>query len=131
RPKTAPGASAVNALLPAETALQRILENLPPPGEDVVPVAEAPGRVLARDLAATLTQPPFDSSAMDGYAIHGIASADTGARWTVVGESAAGSAFDGHLDHAQAIRIFTGAPVPAECGTVVIQENVTRDGNAI
>lgn len=121
----------MNALLPAETALERILENLPPPGEEIVAVADAPGRVLARDLAATLTQPPFDSSAMDGYAVHGRASADTGARWTVVGESAAGSAFKGTVESGQAIRIFTGAPVPAECGTVVIQENVTRDGDAI
>lgn len=121
----------MNALLAAETALQRILERIPPPGEEMVPIAHAPNRVLTRDLAATLTQPPFDSSAMDGYAIHGPAAAATGARWTVVGESAAGRAFAGNVGPGEAVRIFTGAPVPAACGTVVIQENVARAGEVI
>ena len=119
------------ALLPAETALARVLEGVPPPDEEVVPIGRAPGRVLTRDLAAKLTQPPFDASAMDGYAIHGNEAASPGDRWSVVGEAAAGSAFPGTVGPGEAVRIFTGAPVPATCGTVVIQEHVTRDGDTI
>lgn len=118
-------------LLPAETALARVLEGISAPEEESVPIAKAVGRVLTRDLAARITQPPFNASAMDGYAVHGTTDVAPGHRWTVVGEAAAGAAFAGKLRAGEAVRIFTGAPVPAECGTVVIQENVTRDGNTI
>ena len=119
------------SLLPADAALARILEGVAPLGEETVSVADADGRVLARDLAASLTQPPFNSSAMDGYAIFGSAAASPGDRWQVVGQSAAGRGFSGAVARGQAVRIFTGAPVPENCGTVVIQENVTRDGDVI
>lgn len=119
------------ALLPAETALQRVLEGIGPPDEETVPMALAIGRVLTRDLAARLTQPPFNASAMDGYAIHGVNAAAPGDRWTVVGEAAAGTAFQGTVGTGEAVRIFTGAPVPDTCGTVVIQEDVSRDGDII
>ncbi len=119
------------SLLPADAALARILEDVAPLGEETVSVSDADGRVLARDLAATLTQPPFNSSAMDGYAIFGSAAASPGDRWQVVGQSAAGRGFSGAVARGEAVRIFTGAPVPETCGTVVIQENVTRDGDAI
>ena len=119
------------SLLPADAALARILEDVAPLGEETVSVSDADGRVLARDLAATLTQPPFNSSAMDGYAIFGSAAASPGDRWEVVGQSAAGRGFSGAVARGQAVRIFTGAPVPENCGTVVIQENVTRDGDVI
>lgn len=119
------------SLLPADAALARILEGVAPLGEETVSVSDADGRVLARDLAASLTQPPFNSSAMDGYAIFGSTAASPGDRWQVVGQSAAGRGFSGAVARGQAVRIFTGAPVPETCGTVVIQENVTRDGDAI
>lgn len=118
-------------LLPADVALARILDVIPSPDEERVPITEAAGRVLARDLAAKLTQPPFDASAMDGYAIHGTAGVSPGDCWTVIGEAAAGSGFVGAVAAGQAVRIFTGAPVPRACGTVVIQENVTRTGDVI
>lgn len=119
------------SLLSAETALSRVLDGVVPLGEEIVPIAEADGRVLARDVAATLTQPPFNASAMDGYAIFGRAAAAPGDRWTVVGQSAAGRGFVGTVSAGQAVRIFTGAPVPDGCGTVVIQENVAREGDVI
>ena len=115
-------------LLSADAALARILDGVAPLPEETVPVEQADGRVLARDLAATLTQPPFDASAMDGYAVYGDAAAKPGDRWTVIGESAAGRGFAGSAAPGQAVRIFTGAPLPAGCGTVVIQENVAREG---
>ncbi len=119
------------ALLPVETALARVLEDIAPPSEELVPITEAAGRVLTQDLSAKYTQPPFAASAMDGYAVHGKADAPVGTKWTVVGESAAGRGFSGAVSPGQAVRIFTGAPVPAECGTVVIQEDVTRAGDDI
>jgi molybdopterin molybdotransferase len=118
-------------LLAADTALQRILDGVTPLSDEMVSVADADGRVLARDLVSTLTQPPFNSSAMDGYAIYGDGAVSPGDRWNVIGTSAAGRGFLGGVAAGQAVRIFTGAPVPAGCGTVVIQENATRDGDVI
>lgn len=119
------------ALLPVETALARVLDGIAPPAEDFVPIGDADGRVLTQDLTAKFTQPPFAASAMDGYAVFGSEAARVGERWTVVGESAAGHGFSGAVKAGEAVRIFTGAPVPAECGTVVIQENVSREGDTI
>lgn len=119
------------ALLPVAEALARVLADIPLPAEEIVPITAAHGRVLTRDLAAKLTQPPFAASAMDGYAVFGDGAAAVGDRWTVVGEAAAGRGFAGAVSAGEAVRIFTGAPVPADCGTVVIQENVSRTGDTI
>lgn len=95
-----------------------------------VALTEASGRVLARPVAARLTQPPFAASAMDGYAVH-IEEVVPGAQFTVIGESAAGAGFDGAVNSGQAARIFTGAPVPRGATRVVLQEDITRDGDVI
>jgi len=97
---------------------------------ETVPLAEAAGRALAAPAHATRAQPPFDAAAMDGYAVAAEAVA-IGAQFTVVGESAAGHGWTGTLLPGQAIRIFTGAPVPPGAGAVVIQEDVARDGDRI
>lgn len=119
------------ALLPVASALEQILSGIGSPAEEMVSVFAADGRVLTRDLVAMFTQPPFAASAMDGYAVYGQDAAPVGARWTVVGESAAGRGFAGRVGPGEAVRIFTGAPVPADCETVVIQEDVARDGDVI
>ncbi len=90
-----------------------------------VPLAQAAGRVLARDVAATRSQPPFAASAMDGYAVRAEEVAK-GAKFTVIGESAAGHGFGGDVRAGEAVRIFTGAPVPEGADFVVIQEDVSR-----
>ncbi len=95
-----------------------------------VPLIAVAGRVLARDVIARRTQPPFAASAMDGYAAQAT-DAKPGATLTVIGESAAGRRFDGAIGRGQTIRIFTGAPIPAGADCVVIQEDVTRDGDTI
>ncbi|WP_443748704.1 molybdopterin molybdotransferase MoeA [Asticcacaulis solisilvae] len=94
-----------------------------------VPLKKAHGRVLAETILATRDQPPFSASAMDGYAIRreGLDLESL----TVIGESAAGRRFKGEVRVAEAVRIFTGAPVPDGCDVVVIQENVGRDGDTI
>ncbi len=111
-------------------ALSRILDlavTMPP---ETVPIASAAGRVLADSVRARRDQPPFRASAMDGYAVRREdAVAGTGLR--VIGTSAAGHGFSGTVRVGEAVRIFTGAPVPAGADRVVIQEDVIRDGNLV
>jgi len=121
------------ALLPVSDAKSRLLSSARPIEEiETIPLAQASGRVLGRDLLAGLTQPPFNASAMDGYA---LAAADTpaiGSVLTVIGSAAAGHAFDGNLQPGQAVRIFTGAPVPEGADTILIQEDAEKlDDNRI
>lgn len=99
------------------------------PCEDVA-LADAAGRALAADAVATRDQPPFHASAMDGYAVasHDLA---PGAVYRVIGEAAAGRRFAGALGPGEAVRIFTGAPVPEGADRVVIQEDVAREGDTI
>lgn len=84
--------------------------------------ADACGRVLADDVMAPIDLPPFESSAMDGYA-YPAAGIGEGDRLSIVGESLAGHPFQGRIDAGQCIRITTGAAVPETADTVVIQEN--------
>lgn len=101
-----------------------------PLGTQEVPLAQAAGRVLASDAVARRNQPPFAASAMDGYAVQAT-DARPGAQFTVVGESAAGHGWTGRVATGQAVRIFTGAPVPEGADWVVIQEDVIRDGDTM
>ena len=94
-----------------------------------VPLAQAAGRVLAQDVVAPVAIPSSHVSAMDGYALPQAASAHSSLK--IVGESAAGKPFTGSLKTGECIRIMTGATVPACCTTVIIQENVARDGDQI
>lgn len=114
------------ALLPVDEALKRVLDGVHPLSSEQVPLAEAGGRVLARRLTARRTQPPFDASAMDGYAIRASDVKSPPATLTVIGEAAAGKRFAGTINPGQAVRIFTGAPVPDGADTILIQENALR-----
>ncbi|MGA0605671.1 gephyrin-like molybdotransferase Glp [Phenylobacterium sp. VNQ135] len=115
-------------LLPVEAARARMLAEVPAAAAETVSVAQACGRVLAEDVAAVRDQPPFHASAMDGYAVR---SADAPGLLRVVGESAAGRGYDGRLAAGEAVRIFTGAAVPAGADAVVIQEDAGRDGERV
>jgi len=97
---------------------------------ETVPLAQAAGRVLAKDVSARLTQPPFSSSAMDGYAVVNT-EAQAGMTLNVIGESAAGDRFQGRINEGEAVRIFTGAPVPEGADCILIQEDAIRDGDTI
>ncbi len=101
----------------------------PLPSEDV-PLVQAAGRVLLDDAVARRDQPPFAASSMDGYAVKST-EVEPDAMFKVVGESAAGHRFTGHIGAGQAIRIFTGAPMPDDADFVVIQEDITRSGDLI
>ena len=88
------------------------------------------GARCAHNVTARLTMPPFDASAMDGYALR-TQDASEDAQLTVIGEAPAGTAYDGEIKAGQAVRIFTGGPVPKGADTIVIQENVTRSRDTI
>jgi len=111
------------ALLSVAEALARVTEGLTPLDIERVPLRAARGRVLAEDLAAGLTQPPFDASAMDGYAVRADDVVALPMTLRLIGESRAGSGFTGKIGQGETVRIFTGAPVPAGADTIVIQEN--------
>lgn len=117
-------------MIPVSEALDQLFALVSPTDIEDVPLARAGGRVLARDVKAVRDQPPFAASAMDGYAIGG-AGAAPGARFTVIGEAAAGHGFAGALGAGEAVRIFTGAPLPEGATRVVMQEDVARDGSGI
>lgn len=116
--------------LTVEDARGRMLDGAARLGVEAVALSQTVGRVLAQDIVADRHQPPFDASAMDGWAIR---RADYGAveRFAIVGESAAGRAYPRVVQAGQAVRIFTGAPVPAGADLVVIQEEATRDGDRV
>ncbi len=118
-------------LVPAAEALSIILQGAAPAGEETVAIGEAAGRILSRDLTALRTQPPFPSSAMDGYAVRGADIASVPVKLVLIGESAAGSAFPGSVASGQAVRIFTGAPVPKGADTVVMQENTRAEPGSV
>ncbi len=118
------------SLLPVDEALRRLLVGIVPLQSESVPLADALGRVLADDIAALLTQPPFPASAMDGYAVR-ASEARTDSILEVVGVSRAGERYAGALGEGEAVRIFTGAPVPEGADAVLIQENAESDGRTI
>jgi molybdopterin molybdotransferase len=107
-----------------DEALGRVLRSVAEPvSAERVGIAEAAGRTLAADLAALRTQPPFAASAMDGYAVRAADLAAVPARLTVSGRSVAGSGHAGPVGPGEAIRIFTGAPVPPGADSIVVQED--------
>ena len=119
-------------LISVAEALSRVLASVTEPlGEEATPLSEALGRTLAREIRALRTQPPFANSAMDGYALRAADAVSASARLEVVGEAAAGHAFEGRLAAGQATRIFTGAPLPEGADAVAIQEQARRDGAAV
>ena len=117
-------------MITVDEALGHLFSLVSPIETEEVPLAQAAGRVLAADAVARRDQPPFAAAAMDGYAVAADA-VRPGATFTVVGEAAAGHAFGGKVGAGEAVRIFTGAPVPDGADRVVIQEDVTRDGDRI
>jgi len=115
-------------MLPISDALTEVLSRARQLGTERVPLASALDRVLREDVRADLDSPPFNASAMDGYALR---AAEAGQPLQLVGTSAAGAAFTGHIGAGECIRIFTGAPVPADADRVVKQEDTIRDGDTV
>ncbi|PVA12076.1 molybdopterin molybdenumtransferase MoeA [Pelagivirga sediminicola] len=117
-------------MISVDDALALLFDLVSPSPSETVTLRAAAGRVLAEDVRALRDQPPFDASAMDGYAVRS-AEVAPGASFRLVGEAAAGHRFPGRLAPGQAVRIFTGAPLPDGADRVVIQEDVTASGDVI
>jgi len=117
-------------LLPVAEAEKLIGARVSPvSGQEIVPLRAALGRVLTADLIAPFNLPPFDNSAVDGYAVRGedIDSARE-RRLAIVDRVAAGHAATHAVKSGEAVRIFTGAPMPAGADTVFMQEDCRIDG---
>lgn len=117
-------------MMPVDEAIERIFRKLPKLGSETVPLALAHNRVLAQPLVARHSQPPFDASAMDGYAVR-AAEVVPGRPLKLAGTSQAGARFVGMMEHGQCVRIFTGAPLPIGADAVIMQEEATAKGNQI
>ncbi len=118
-------------LLPIDEARALMLEGVAALPAEPVAIDQASGRVLAQTITAPRDQPPFESSMMDGWAVRFTDAQTAAVDLDIVGESAAGRGFDGVLGPGQAVRIFTGAALPAGADTVVIQENAQRIGDHV
>lgn len=116
------------SLLPVAEAQERLLAMATPCALESTALAHAAGRWTTTDISARRTQPARDLSAMDGYAIR---FADMPGPWRVIGESAAGASFSGAVQTGEAVRIFTGAALPEWADTVIIQEDVSREGERL
>jgi len=117
-------------MISEEEARSRILEKIGPLDERAVPLASAIDCFAARDYFARLPLPAFDNSAMDGYAVI-ASSCKKGERLRVIGDQPAGPDRKLRLGDGEAVRIFTGAPLPQGTDAIVMQEDVTRDGSDI
>jgi molybdopterin molybdotransferase len=121
----------MNEVLNVEDALDQLLAAARPvTGTDRVMVEESLGRVLAENIVATVTVPPYDNSAMDGYAVRTADVPVAGTRLSVAQRIAAGRVgID--LAGATAARIFTGAPIPPNADAVVMQEDCVVEQGAV
>ena len=118
-------------MISLDEALALIRSTLEPLGAENITIGEGFGRCLAAPVIATRTQPPFDASAMDGYAVRTRDLTGTSVTLKLCGESAAGHASDRCVGPGEAFRISTGAPMPEGADQVVIQENCTREEGSI
>ncbi len=113
-----------------EEARRRVLQSVGLLGERTVPLSSALGSFSARDVVAGLPLPMFDNSAMDGYAVV-ASSSGKGARLKVIGEQPAGVDRELRISPGEAVRIFTGAPIPGGADAVVMQEDTTREADEV
>ncbi len=121
----------MSVLVPVAEARRRLVDSLKPLATESVSVMDAVGRVLAEDVTATVSHPPADVSAMDGYAVRSADVTKVPVQLTVVGESAAGHPWNGTVDRGQAARIFTGAHMPKGADAIVIQEDADVSGTVV
>lgn len=113
-----------------DEAIALIARAVHPLGHEEVPLGEAAGRVLAQPLSARSAAPRQAVAAMDGYAVVDAATR-AGLDLTVIGESRAGQGFAGTVAPGQAVRIFTGAPMPDGADRCIMQEYAARDGDRV
>lgn len=116
------------ALLPVAEALKHVLKAASTLETEDVGLRQALGRTLAEPIDARVDNPPFDASAMDGYAVRAEDVAQVPVTLKLIGEAGAGQPFASKIEKGKTVRIFTGAALPDGGDAVVIQENVSADG---
>ncbi|MBM7342419.1 molybdopterin molybdotransferase MoeA [Pantoea coffeiphila] len=120
-----------SGLISLDDALSNMLSRITPIDEsELLPLPQAAGRINASPVISPMAVPPFDNSAMDGYAVR-MADVQSGTPLTVAGKAFAGSPFNGNWPAGSCIRIMTGAPIPAGCEAVVMQEQTEQQGDAV
>ncbi|PQM62703.1 MAG: molybdopterin molybdenumtransferase MoeA [Rhodobacteraceae bacterium] len=117
-------------MISTEEALKKLLRLVKKKSKHRVPIEDCADRILANDLVAKHSQPPFSASSMDGYALKSK-NKNPGTILRIVGECAAGKSFNGILKNNEAVKIFTGAPLPQGADCVVIKEDVTVQNNFV
>ncbi len=117
-------------MISVDEAIAIILDGAQTLDAETVSLSDISGRILAADVLARISQPPFAASAMDGYAVR-FCDMAPGAQLTVVGEAPAGAPFVGTIASGEAVRIFTGGAVPPGADHVIMQEDVTRESERI
>lgn len=110
-------------MISVEEALAKVCSGFHPLEAETLSIEEALGRTLAEDVASNLTHPPDAVSAMDGYAVRAADVAQVPCNLSQIGESKAGTGYDGAVEAGQTVRIFTGARIPKGADAIVIQEN--------
>ena len=118
-------------MITVDEALNIVLDSVEALGDETVALTDAHQRILAEDLFADLDLPPFDRARMDGYALRATDAATAPVRLKVIGEIAAGASYDGELHAGEAIKIFTGAPVPGGADAVQKVEVTEREGDFV
>lgn len=122
-------------MLDLETAVAQVLAALPAPQPERIPLPESAGRILAAPMVSPLDLPPFDNSAMDGYAVRAAdvqgATPEAPIRLRLHARIPAGETFAGELAAGECARVFTGAPVPRGADAVVMQEDASHAGNEV
>src|SRR5215470_9469356 len=118
-------------MITVDQAIDVVLDRVGPLGAEEVELDAAPGRVLARDILADLDLPPFDRARMDGFAVRSADVASVPATLRVIGEVAAGASFEGEIKSGQAVKIFTGAPLPRGADSVQMIEITAQSGDHV
>lgn len=118
-------------MISVDEALALIAENANALPAETLAIGDAIGRYAAASVAAQITNLPYRASAMDGYAVRFEDANESGQSLTVIGEAPAGAPFDGAIGEGEAVRIFTGGIVPDGADHVIIQEDVSRNGDTI
>lgn len=118
-------------MISVDEAVARITAAVTPLNSEIVELHHAHRRVLARDVAAQIDQPPSPVSAMDGYAVRLADAEHAGAALRVIGAAPAGHPFQGYVHGGEAVRIFTGGVVPQGADAIIIQEDVDLEGERI
>jgi len=118
-------------MISVSRALSILADHVPDRPCETIGLEDALGRISAEDIQARVTRPPYDVSAMDGYAVRLEDVRNSRVTLRVIGDVPAGSFSEGLVGQGEAVRLFTGSPIPNGANHIVIQENTTRDGDFV